>query len=219
MSRPRYIFALTACLVVLVAAGSRPACAQSSWLRVDGVSAGVGLSVFVGDLDGVTGIRPMEQVGASNLYGYLGVDRSMSTSGRLRGGLRLAYHRLTRSRETLDEFRVAVDAHLAAVDLTASYDVGLVEPGFLRLYLGAGPALVRSSFDDFPSVVDLQDTEHGYDASTSRLLFTTPFGFAVQDRIRVGLRLTWTDYLDGTAYEASGQDVLGMVSLGYRFGD
>ena len=190
--------------LLLLILGSSAANAQSALLRpFDGASIGIGLNVYHGDLDGNPDSEFVKYVGAANLHLLAGVDRRF---GALGVGLDFNYQRLTAR-----SGRVDMANNIASLDFVVSMGVGGANQSLLRLYAGIAPTLLIPRYYRFPS-----DRE-GYDDLGTRFVTSFPVGIILQDRIRLGIRVTTSDLLEGYRGTGGDRDYLTFINLGYRF--
>jgi hypothetical protein len=167
---------------------------------IDGLSFGAGIGLYAGDLDGNPSSNIPIFVGSGHLTAYAGADKHLG--GAIGVGLELHYNRMRGTNEYVD------GAHdMLSVDLMAR----IMPSKTIGFYIGVAPAMIRSTYSRLsPSaVLDGEATEG------SRFAFTIPIGVMIQDNIRVGLRFSASDLLDGKA-AGSNNDVLGVISVGYR---
>ncbi len=166
----------------------------------DGFTVGTGLGLYAGDLDGNPASNIPVFVGSAHLTIFAGVDKHLG--GAIGMGAELHYNRVRGTNEFVD------GAHdMLSIDLMAR----IVPSSLIGIYMGVGPAVVRSKYSRMsPSaVLDGEATEG------NRLAFTIPIGVIIQERVRVGLRFSASDLLDGKA-SGSNNDVLGVISIGFR---
>lgn len=173
--------------------------AQTSRL-IDGYTFGAGIGLYAGDLDGNPASNIPVFVGSGHLTAFVAADKHLG--GAIGVGLELHYNRMRGTNEYVD------GAHdMMSVDLVAR----IVPSKTIGFYMGVAPAVIRSQYSRLsPSaVLDGEATEG------SRFAFTIPIGVMIQDHVRVGLRFSASDLLDGKA-AGSNNDVLGAISIGYR---
>ena len=193
-----------ALVLPFIVLGSSAANAQSALLRpFDGASIGIGLNAYHGDLDGNPDSEFIKYVGAANLHLLAGVDRRFGALGL---GLDFNFHRLTAR-----SGRVDMANNIASLDFTVSAGIGGVDQSLLRLYAGVAPTLLIPRYYRFPS--DLE----GYNDLGTRFVTSFPVGIIIQDRIRLGVRITTTDLLEGYVGTGGNRDYLTFINLGYRF--
>ena len=194
-----------ALVLLFLTLGSSVAHAQSALLRsFDGATLGLGLNIYHGDLDGNPDSDLVKYIGAANLHLLAGVDRRFGVFG---AGLDFNYHRLTAR-----SGRVDMANNITSLDFTFSVGIGGAEQGFLRLYAGVAPTLLIPRYYRFTP-----GDQEGYNNLGTRFVTSFPVGIILQERIRVGIRITTTDFLEG--YEGTGgsRDYLTFINLGYRF--
>jgi len=187
-----------ALLSALLLVGSPSVSAQSR--LVDGYTFGVGIGLYAGDLDGNPSSSLPTFVGSGHLSMFVGADHHLG--GPVGMGVEVHYNRLRGTSEFVD------GAHnLVSADLIAR----VTPRPFVGFYLGVGPAVVISQYSRLsPSaVLDGEATEG------SRFALTIPIGVIIQDNIRLGLRFSASDLLDGKD-SGSNNDVLGAIMISYR---
>ena len=182
--------------------------AQAGRFRVDGVSLGIGLNLYQGDLDANSNSNLIKFVGASNLNALASVDRQF---GAFAGALTLQYNRFfidlggVRGRP-----EVSMANNLFNLDAEAIYRLNLIRPGLLSVFVGAGPMLLLPRYYTFP------EEARGYEARGTRLLPTLSAGLIIQHRVRLGTRVAPTDYLEGVSLSQN-RDYLSFINIAYRF--
>lgn len=172
----------------------------------DGITVGVGLSSYHGDLDWNPDNGPAEFLAAGNLGAFVAADRAFGpvvTEGALQ------YNRIG-----IDFPGAEMAINMISLDLTAGPSFDLFRPGFLRLYAGVSPALLLTNYDD------VDETELGgytLDEQPARFVVTFPIGLVIQDILRLGVRITPTDNFDSVTGLTENVDLLSFISVGYRF--
>lgn len=166
---------------------------------IDGIQIGVGLSMYGGDLDGNSGSDLPSYVGLSRLQAYAGIDKDI---GPTRVALEFSFGQLRALNEQVDGVHTV---------LSADVTVGYMALGPIGLYAGVGPSIVLPSYSrQSPSAV-----LDGWAVDGPHFALTFPVGVVVQDRVRVGLRFSTSDLLDG--FEGgNSRDVMGSLSVGIR---
>ena len=193
------------CLLLLYfAAGSPAARAQNALSQLfDGASIGGGLNVYQGDLDSNPDSEIIKYIGAANLHFLAGVDKRYGALGL---GVDFNYHRFTARTGQVD-----MANNVFSLDLVGSLGAGRRGRSLIRFYAGVGPAFLLPRYYRFPDDVE------GYQDAGTRFVATFPIGIVFQDRIRVGMRITSTDLLDGYTGTGGSRDYLSFINLGYRF--
>lgn len=195
MSRTDILRALVVGALIALAV-PRVADAQSA---IDRVRFGIGLSMYGGDLDGNVGSDLPSYVGSSRLLAFAGVERP---AGPIRVGFDLTFGQLRATSLSFDGTHSVFSA-----DVTGSRAMY----GPITLYAGFGPSLVLSNYD--PSGGPGPGGEY---SGGARFAMTFPIGVIIEDVVRIAIRLSATDRLDGFA-GGSRRDVMGMLSIGYNF--
>lgn len=174
---------------------------------VDGVTAGLGLTSYHGDLDWNPDDGPAEFVAAANLTAFVGADRAF---GPVTAEAVLSYTRID-----VDYPLAEMTLGTLGLDLTAGYTFGAGRPVFVRVFAGVAPLLVAPSYDRIDqaafdrSVLSFEPQETG-------VVWSFPVGVVIQDTFRLGVRFLATDRFDGAAGPSGARDVLSFLSVGYR---
>lgn len=166
---------------------------------IDGFEFGVGLSMYGGDLDGNPNSDLPSYVGSGRLAAYAGVDRDM---GSFRVSLLLSVGQLRGTNAQIDGRHTVL-----ASDVLLGYRV----VGPIAVYAGIGPALLVPDYARTTANAVLDE----WAVDGSHFALTFPVGVLLQDRVRIGLRLTNSDMIDGYRGGAS-KDILGQFTVGYR---
>ncbi|MCB0719798.1 MAG: hypothetical protein KDD65_15225 [Bacteroidetes bacterium] len=168
---------------------------------VDGFSFGVGVGLYAGDLDGNPSSSLPTFVGSGHLSAYAGIDRHLG--GPVAMGLEVHYNRLRGTSEFVDGAHNVISGDLIA---------RVTPTSFVGFFLGVGPSLIVSQYSRLSpaAVLDGEATEG------SKFALTIPIGVIIQENVRLGLRFSASDLLDGKD-SGSNNDVLGAIMIGYRF--
>lgn len=188
-------------LAITLVVATMPASSQSRRV-IDGITVGAGIGMYAGDLDGNPTSSVPAFVGSGHLSLFVGVDRHLG--GAIGMGLEAHYNRVRGTNEFVD------GAHnMLSVELLAR----LIPSRYLGVYMGLAPGIIVSQYARLSpaAVLDGEATED------ARFALTIPIGIMIQENIRVGIRFSASDLLDGKA-SGSNNDVLGVISIGYRFG-
>lgn len=175
---------------------------------VDGISIGIGLSSYHGDLDWNPDNGPAEFLAAGNIGLFVAADRAFGpivTEGALQ------YNRIG-----IDFPGAEMAINMISLDFTAGPSFNLFRSNFLRLYAGISPTLLLTNYSDV-SELDRLDSNYDFDERSSRVLVTFPIGLVVQDVFRVGLRITPTDNFDSVTGLTEDIDLVSSIHIGYRF--
>jgi hypothetical protein len=173
---------------------------------VDGVSVGVGLSSYHGDLDWNPDTGPAEFLAASNLGAFVAADRAFGpivTEGVLQV-----------KRIAIDFPGAEMAINMLALDLTSGPRFDLFRPGLLRFYAGVSPALLLTNYH---GVDEARLGDYEFDEQPVRFLVTFPVGVVIQDVLRIGVRVIPSDNFDSITGLTNNVDLLTSVSVGYRF--
>lgn len=174
---------------------------------VDGVTLGVGLTSYHGDLDWNPDNGPAEFIAAGNLGAFVGVDRAF---GPVIGEAVLSYTRID-----VDYPLVEMTLGTLGLDLTAGYAFDLWRPSFLRVYAGIAPLLVSPTYDRVDQA-RLDGSILDFERQDTRVVLSFPVGVVIQDTFRLGVRFMANDRYDGASGPSGSTDVLSFLSVGYR---
>ena len=169
---------------------------------LDGFTVAPGVGIYVGDLDGNPDANPIQHFVSGRFGMMLGADRRY---GNISTGLELHYNSMA-----IDRGEFELRNSILSLDLVAGYHFDIFRSDFVRLLGGIGATLVMPSYDRFP------EDFKGAERKGTRMLFTFPVSLVLQERVRLGMRLTQTDFLDSFEGQA-GTDWLYFVHVGYRF--
>lgn len=195
-------------VVALVLASHSAAQAQPF---IDGVTVGVGLTNYHGDLDwnqnGGRSRGPMGYITTGNITAFAGVDRAF---GNVVGEVMLSYTRIN-----VDFPEVEATLSTTGIDFTVGYMFDVFRPSFLRVYAGVAPLFVSPTYDR----VD-QETLDGsilaFQEQDSQMVLSFPVGIVIQDTFRLGARFMSSDNFDGAQGPSGASDLLSLIQVGYR---
>lgn len=177
----------------------------SSRPLIDGLTISPGLTIYVGDLDGNPNGNLIQYFASARFGFMIAADRRF---GKTIGGLELHY----------DHFKVDRGAfefsnNIFSLDLIGGYYLNLIQPDFFRLSGGVGFTLLAPNYTRLPEDIE------GVRRLGTRPVITFPVSLSIQDRIRVGIRFTLTDFLDSFRgdFRAGPFDLISFVRIGYRF--
>jgi len=173
---------------------------------VDGLTVGVGISTYHGDLDWNSDDGPAEFLAAGNLGAFVAADRSFGPFV-MEGALH--YKRIG-----IDFPGAEMSIHMIGLDLTSGPSLHLFRPDLFRFYVGISPTLVLTGYDDVDEAA-LEGYE--FDEQPARFLVSFPVGIVIQDVLRIGVRVTPTDNFDSVSGLTNDVDFLTSISVGYRF--
>lgn len=196
-------FGWTTLLVIALAAP-----ALQAQPLVDGMSVGVGLSSYHGDLDWNPSNGPAEFLAAGNLGVFVSADR---TFGRVVAESALRFDHLA-----IDYPLVEMSMNLVSLDLTAGVGFDFVRPLFFRVFAGVSPMLVMSSYERVDQEA-LDRSVLSFREQGTHLAWSFPVGVVIQDVLRLGVRFMPGDDFDGATGPSGASDLLSFVSIGYRF--
>lgn len=174
---------------------------------VDGVTVGLGLTNYHGDLDWNPDNGPAEFIAASNLGVFVGADRSF--------GPVVAETALSYTRIDVDYPLVEMTLSTLGLDLTAGYIFDLFRPSFLRVYAGVAPLLVMPTYDRVDDA-RLESSILDFERRSTQVVWSFPVGIVIQDTFRLGLRFLPGDDFDGATGPSGASDLLSFLSVGYR---
>lgn len=219
-----YALALSALVVV-------PSEAQQSSLR--GVSLGIGLGIYQGELDVNSADNPIEFFASGNV-GAMAIADGVVGPLVWEGGL--SYQRVDIEVNDAD-----IDVNVVGAEFTIGKDFRLLKRSrFLRVFAGIAPAYIGSTYNrtSTPDGCFYLDAElfeeagssvpgscmgrnflrnRDFENKPSRFSFYVPVGIVLQDAVRVSIRVFGTDYVDSVRRESTGPDWSPAVTLMYRF--
>ena len=210
-------------LFVLLIAARTPAYAQQERTAdasakgvtrfIDGVTVGGGLAFYQGDLDANPGNNYLKFLGSSRLSLFAGVDRRYAGYAL---GLELGYDRLAGERQFgAGGSEYGFSNNLISLNAVGSLDLGhwgILSPGLLRPFLGAGPTLMAG-----PQYEGFSDDPPGFEGRGTRVRPNLTLGVNVQDAVRLGVRALPTDYVDGFTGRYFPYDQVVFINVSYRF--
>jgi hypothetical protein len=180
---------------------------------IDGVTVGIGINTFHGDVDSdnssYTFLRTLTTAGPNI---RLGVDQRFGPQDRFGISTHLVYDRIYG--EGPPEW--AFTNNLLSLEFSGEFEPSWGQDNLFRVFAGGGPSLVITPWYS----KELEEKRRNAPSNLStRLVGTFVFGVQIADRVRLGLRVATTDYLDGL--RTTGQnypvDLLGFINVGYRF--
>jgi len=214
IGRRLLFFGFALVLSLLVPKGhAQPASDTSPLNWIDGVTVGIGINTFHGDVDSDDGPYTLPRtLTTAGLDVRLGVDHRFGPGDRLGTSAHLVYDRIYGEGSQ----GWAFTNNLLSLELTGEYEPSWVQDNLFRFFAGGGPTLIF-----LPSYANLPEGSSRNIAKElgPRVVGTLVFGVQIADRVRIGLRMATTDYLDGlrTTGRNYPVDLLGFVNVGYRF--
>ena len=197
-------------LAALFALGCVPA--SSAQPLFDGLTLGIGLTNYHGDLDWNQdrGRRrgTMGHLTRGNVTFFGGVDRRF---GPVTGEAVLGYTNLS-----IDFPQVEASLRTISLDLTAGYTFDIIRPEFIRVYAGVAPLVVIPRYDRVDQRV-LDNSILAFERQDTKLVLGFPIGLVIQETLRLGFRILPTDDFDGAEGPSGLTDILSLVHVGYRF--
>lgn len=205
MEGQKVVFAFAFFLSLVFAANAANAQpAEGSFF--DGLTLGAGLSIFQGDVDSNPGNNPIIFLGNGGLHLLAELEKEVA-GGAI--GLSLTHDRFSGERS-----EVKFSSKAFGLAVTGSYPLPFIEPGFVRVFAGAGPLVLLPRFDRFQP---LEGLEEKFEEKGPHVVAALPVGIIVQDRVRLGTRILLSDYVDGyEGFNALDFDLLTFINLGYR---
>lgn len=197
--------------------------AEESIPFLHGIYLGAGVNLFQGDFSSNPNNNILKHLGSAELNVLAGADKRFGAFEQYSLGAELEYNFLSGQQVVGQSF----SAHTLSLDVMGNYDIPFVSQNLLRIFAGVGPMfIIAPSYDGFPTEQrqeDLrsrgaigEDVEWQSDLGT-RVTGAAKFGIIIQDRIRLGLRVPFSDFVDGhTGINASGLDFVTSINLGYR---
>lgn len=171
----------------------------------DSITVGPGLVVYVGDLDGNREGNVIQHLASGTLRLHVGGYRRY---GKASAGLELQVDHLHAERDPF-----VFSNNVVSLDLVGGYHFDLIQSNLFQIRAGLGASLLLPQYQE-----GYDDPVAGINKLGTRVLLTFPLSFSIQDRVRLGIRLMATDYLDGFEGFGSGsRDFISTLSVGYRF--
>jgi hypothetical protein len=204
---------------------------------IDGIRFGVGVNAYFGDMDSNPNDNILKHLGSGNANLMFGVDKRFGQFEQYGVSAVLYYDRIRGQQDVRQGFT----NNLISLDIGGSYELPVVRQGLFRVFGSVGPTLLLApSYECFPpetaedSVSDecrvrgrsatpqteisseLPGTD--WEELGTRVTGSATLGVTLIDRIRLGTRFAFTDYLDGhTGLNGGGSfDMLFFVNIGYR---
>ncbi|MEM8599333.1 MAG: hypothetical protein AAGF99_05395 [Bacteroidota bacterium] len=178
---------------------------------IDGLTLGLGLGVYQGELDRNASSNPLEYFALAEFSLSVHADKALTPALLTEAGL--VYHR----------FNIDVDAdnsmgvNVFAFDVIGGVRIGLFgRPGFLRLQGGVAPTMVATTYN-FSTPDVLESRGYEFEQSSPRFILTFPVSLVLQDAWRFGIRFMTSDFLDSAKRRTTGPDVISSIHVGYRF--
>ena len=181
--------------------------AASAQPIVDGLTAGVGVTSYHGDLDWNPDNGPAEFMAAANLTAFVGADRAF---GPVTAEAVLSYTRID-----VDYPLAEMTLGTLSLDLTAGYTFGAGGPLSVRVFAGVAPLLVSPSYDRVDQAA-FDGTVLSFERQDTGVVWGFPIGIVIQDTFRLGARFLMTDRFEGASGPTGAHDVLSFLSVGYR---
>ena len=225
-------FSVTLLLAIVLASAPR-ALAQRDLVR--GMSVGVGLGIYQGELDKNSADNPVEFFASGNV-GVMAVADGVLGPLVWEGGL--SYQRID-----IEVNEADFDVNVVGAEFTIGKDFRLLRRNrFVRVFVGIAPAYIGTTYnrvgtpdgcflldrelaDEFPPPAGCGNGQRppfflpnrDFEEKPSRFSFYIPVGIVLQDAVRVSVRLFGTDYLDSLERTDTGPDWSPAVTLMYRF--
>ena len=128
--------------------------------------------------------------------------------GNASAGLELQLDRIKAERDPF-----VFSNNMISLDLVGGYHFDLIQTNLFQIRAGLGASLLMPQYQE-----GYDNDLPGINKLGTRFLLTFPVSFSIQDRVRLGVRLMATDYLDGFEGDGSGKrDFISTLSVGYRF--
>ncbi|MEL6611146.1 MAG: hypothetical protein AAFQ53_03550 [Bacteroidota bacterium] len=210
--QPGLAFTLAFILLLITGLGvSTPGAHAQGGGAIDGLTLGLGLGVYQGELDRNASSNPIEYFALAEFSLSVHADRALSPLFMAEAGL--VYHR----------FNIDVDAdnsmgvNVFAFDVNAGLRVGLFgRTGFVRLQAGVAPTMVSTTYN-FSTPDVLESRGYVFEQTSPRFILTFPVSMILQDAWRFGIRFMTSDFLDSAQRRTTGPDVISSIHVGYRF--
>ena len=181
---------------------------------IHGITAHIGINGFQGDVSSNPNNNLLKYAGLGDINFTVGIDHRLGTYDQYGLNIDLTsdhyYGKIVFDGRLLEHSNT-----LVSLDFVADYELPYIRQGLLRVFAGGGPAFVVAPwYGRYPNNNELFDT-----SLTTRPIGTAVVGISIFEVLRIGTRITSTDYLDGYAgFNGEGfPDVLGFITVGYRF--
>lgn len=172
----------------------------------DGLTVAPGLAMYVGDLDGNPDSNPIQYFASGRIGFMVAADRRFGR--KVSGGVELNFDQIKINRGDFE-----LSNTMLSLDLVGGYHFDFIQTDFIRWSGGVGLTLLMPTYDRLP------ENNENVNSLGTRPVITFPVSVSIQDRVRLGVRFTLTDYLDG--FEGQGgagpYDLISFVRVGYRF--
>lgn len=175
---------------------------------VDGVTVGIGVSTYQGDLDLNPNDGPVEFLALGSPFVHVAADRTFGPV-------------ITEASLQLDRYAIEselIDMHLtaASLNLTGGLRFEVTEQVPIQVFAGVAPMLVMPTYDRIDDSV-IAGNAYDFEEQGGHVVWTFPVGVVIQDVVRFGFRFVAGDDFDSTAGHTDAPDFITFVSLGYRF--
>ena len=177
---------------------------------IHGISVGLGLAVYQGDLSRNPNHNPIKYIaGNGKLAVRVGADHRLGRFDQYGLGVDLLYNRLGGQSSGGTKF----SANSLALDFYGDYELPYVQQGLFRVFLGVGPNFIISpSYEGFSG---LRNSEK----LGTRVTGSLKVGVTILDKFRIGTRISSSDLLDGyKGFDSNGiPDFVSFLNFSYRF--
>ncbi len=170
---------------------------------IDGLTVAPGVSAYIGDLDGNPHRKLIQYFASSKFSMMVAADRRF---GNVSAALEVHYDRMQ-----IDRIKFVLSNNIISLDLVGGYHFDIIRSDLFGLVGGVGLSLLVPHYERLP-----QDLE-GVRPLGTRTVITFPVGLVIEDRVRLGVRVTMTDFLDGFEGEGGNVDLISFFHVGYRF--
>lgn len=179
--------------------------------------------MFIGDLDGNRDSNPILFLGNSRAHLMAGLAAPVLPDTE--GFLELSYDRIGGTNagccdpgradaNDQGEFPIQFTNNAFSLDLGVTYTFETKPEGIFGVFAGVGPTLLLNpTYEGFPP--EEEDDRDRYREEGTRVVPTAKLGFVVQDYLRIGLRMTPSNLLDGYLgfRETSNSDFIAFISI------
>ncbi|MEM8556435.1 MAG: hypothetical protein AAGG50_01210 [Bacteroidota bacterium] len=178
----------------------------------------LGLGVYQGDLDRNVSGNPVEYFALAEFSLAILADRALGQRFLAEAGL--VYHRFNIDAprdEANPTAENSMGVNIFALDLTGGIRIPLFgRPSFVRVHAGIAPTMIATTYN-FTTPDILESSGYEFDQTSPRFLLTFPISVVLQDAWRFGIRFTGSDFVDSAGRDATGNDVISSIHVGYRF--
>lgn len=183
---------------------------------IDGIIVGIGINTFLGDMDSNPNDNILKHVAGANLTAMVGADMRFGIFDQYSVAAHLTYERLA-GQNIID---LTFTNNVLNLDVQAEYAPPIVQQNLFRFFIGGGPSLLISPSYDFGSIgPNTNNRDNWREDLGTRVVGNFVAGVTLLDRVRIGMRVFTTDFVDGHSGRTGDGpvDMLGFFSVSHRF--